>query len=71
MPVTTGLEPIRLLMPAWCSMQTTFMPRSSQSRNSSITSSKSVAATFGSQRLFGSTARTECDASRIALSTKG
>ena len=69
--VTSGLAPQRLLIPAWCSVVTMLMPRSSQSACSSNTSSNSLEAIFGSQYRFGKAARTESAWASTSLGTNG
>src|SRR6266852_7491146 len=71
MPRISGFAPKWELIPAWCSMATTFSPWSSHSMNSSRTSSNRSAAIRGSQYLFGRLARTESAPSRISRGTKG
>jgi hypothetical protein len=70
-PRMSGAAPKRQLIPAWCSFETTLIPRSSQSRYSSSASSNRSAATFGSQYLFGKLPRTESAPSRTCWGTKG
>src|SRR5262245_59955918 len=71
MPTRRGLAPRSELIPAWCSTASTFRPRSSQSRNSSMTSSKRSAATVGSQKRLGRLARTESVALITSCGTNG
>src|SRR5262245_61290306 len=71
MPTSMGLAPSRELIPAWCSIASTLRPRSSHSRNSSITSSNRSAETLGSQYLFGRLALTESAASSTSWGTNG
>src|SRR5262245_59152981 len=71
MPRIRGFAPKSELIPAWCSMATTFRPTSSHSWNSSRTCSKRSAAILGSQYLLGRLARTESARSRISWGTNG